>query len=350
LKPARFRAVVLAAGFGRRLRPLTDWLPKPLLPVCGKPVAIHTLEALAAAGCEATALNLHHLGEPIRRRLGDDFEGMPLTYSEEAEILGTLGALYPLREFMAGAEHLLIVNGDSLCRWPIAGLLRRHVKSRAAATFLVSKRADPKSFTGPVGVDRDGRLVSFRTAMMGEEVRPRVFAGAHVLSPRLLEGLGPGPADLIADLYVPLLVRGGHLQVYATGRRWHDLGTPRRYLLGCREWGRGEGVSRLVRRSWIAPRAKIEAGAEVKHSVIERGARVASGAVVERSLVLRGGQVSEGCRVRDSIVGFETELPPGTVLEHRLVTPERADVHPREVDSVVGGLVYSPMEGVQNAG
>jgi len=168
LKPVRFRAVVLAAGFGRRLRPLTDWLPKPLLPVCGKPVVLHTLEALAAAGCEATALNLHHLGEPIRRRLGDDFEGMPLTYSEEPEILGTLGALYPLRDFIAGAEHLLIVNGDSLCRWPLAGLLRRHVKSRPQVghdllgRFRRSIMAVSSTTTRSNHLKRGDRYVCFR--------------------------------------------------------------------------------------------------------------------------------------------------------------------------------------------
>jgi NDP-sugar pyrophosphorylase family protein len=343
LKPIRFRAVVLAAGLGRRLRPLTDWMPKPLLPVAGKPVALHTLDALVEAGCEAAAINLHHLGDPIRRRLGDAYQGMPLTYSEEPELLGTLGALYPLRDFVAGAERVVVINGDSLCRWPIVRLLKHHSKSGAQATFLVSQRADPKSFA-PVGVDRAGRLVSFRSAQQAQGVHPRVFAGAHVLSAELLQGLGPGPADLISELYSPLLVRGGHLHTSSTRRRWHDLGTPRRYLAAARDWARGMGPARCFRRSWLAPGAEVEKGASVSRSVVERDARVGRGAVIERSLILPGGRVGEGCHVRDSIVGFETELPTGTVVDRRVVTPERADMHPREVDSVVGGLVYSPME------
>jgi hypothetical protein len=120
----RFRALVLAAGRGERLRPLTDRLPKPLLPVAGQPVAAHTLARLAAAGCEAAAINLHHQGELIRKRFGGRFGAMPLTYSEEPERLGTLGALWPLRDFLAAAELVVVINGDSLCRWPVKTLLR----------------------------------------------------------------------------------------------------------------------------------------------------------------------------------------------------------------------------------
>ena len=100
MPPGRLRALVLAAGRGKRLRPLTDSTPKPLLPVAGVPILGHTLAQLAAVGCEGVAINLHHLGEAIRRRFGGDFAGMPLTYSEEPQLLGTLGALHPLRDFL----------------------------------------------------------------------------------------------------------------------------------------------------------------------------------------------------------------------------------------------------------
>src|ERR1700741_1297620 len=95
----RIRAVVLAAGLGTRLRPLTDLTPKPLLPVRGVPILGHTLAPLAAFGCEAAAVNLHYLGDQIRQRFGDAHAGMPLAWSEEPEILGTLGALYLLKDF-----------------------------------------------------------------------------------------------------------------------------------------------------------------------------------------------------------------------------------------------------------
>jgi len=104
----RIRALVLAAGLGTRLRPLTEQRPKPLLPVCGVPILGHTLRQLADFGCEAAAVNLHYLGEPIRERFGDAHAGMSLTWSEEPEILGTLGALHPLKEFFAPADLVLV--------------------------------------------------------------------------------------------------------------------------------------------------------------------------------------------------------------------------------------------------
>ncbi|HEX2644211.1 MAG TPA: sugar phosphate nucleotidyltransferase, partial [Thermoanaerobaculia bacterium] len=121
----RVRALVLAAGLGTRLRPLTDATPKPLLPVAGVPILGHTLAQLAAVGCEAVAMNLHYHGDQIRRRFGDDFAGMPITYSEEPVLLGTLGAFDPLRELFAPADLIILINGDSLCRWPLRRMIRR---------------------------------------------------------------------------------------------------------------------------------------------------------------------------------------------------------------------------------
>src|SRR5262245_15471539 len=143
----RVRAVVLAAGLGTRLRPLTATLPKPLLPVLGRPLIAWTLDRLAAAGIEATAINLHHCAGAIPDALGDRFAGMPLVYSHEPEILGTLGALHPLRDFVAPADLVVLVNGDSLCRWPFEELITRQGSPRCAqppiATLLVSASADP---------------------------------------------------------------------------------------------------------------------------------------------------------------------------------------------------------------
>src|SRR3954452_20908687 len=100
----RIRAVVLAAGLGTRLRPLTSLTPKPLLPVRGVPILGHALARLAAAGCQAAAIHLPYPGGQVRQRFGASHLGLPLTWSEEPEILGTLGALHPLKDFLAPAD------------------------------------------------------------------------------------------------------------------------------------------------------------------------------------------------------------------------------------------------------
>ena len=319
----RVRALVLAAGLGTRLRPLTADTPKPLLPIRGEPILGHTLRRLAAAGCEAAAVNLHHHGDQIRRALGTVLAGMPLTWSEEPLLLGTLGALQPLAGFFAGADLGLIVNGDSLCRWPLAALLRRHLASGAPATLLLTARADPREFGGGVAVGRAGTLLSLRPAAASprpaRDVRRCVFAGAHVLSPGLLARIAanpaPVPADIVRDLYEPLLARQpGCLATLTTGRHWHDLGTPRRFLAAALDWARAAG-----RGGWVSRAAEVSSRAAVRRASVEAGCRVAAGAVVEDSVLLPGATVGAGCEVRGSILGPGVELAAGNHVSDQVV-------------------------------
>jgi mannose-1-phosphate guanylyltransferase len=328
----RLRALVLAAGLGTRLRPLTDDLPKPLLPVLGQPLLGLTLRRLAAAGCEAAAINLHHGAGQIRRAFGSEHAGLPLTWSEEPRLLGTLGALGPLAGFFDGADLALVVNGDSLCRWPLAELVARHLATGALATLLLAARADPADFGGGVAVDRTGRLLWLRSAAGAPEdrgTRRRVFAGAHVLSRRLLQRIAAAPAaapaDFVCDLYEPLLAdQPGCLDSLTTGRRWHDLGTPRRYLAATLDW---TGVRGL----WISPAATVAPAATVRRSSLEPGARVAAEAIVEDSVLLRDARVGAGCKVRDSILGPGVELPAGDQVTSQIVVAggARVDLRPR---------------------
>ncbi len=338
----RLRALVLAAGLGTRLRPLTDDLPKPLLPVHGQPLLGLTLRRLAAAGCEAAAINLHHGAGHIRSAFGSEHAGLPLTWSEEPRLLGTLGALGPLAGFFADADLALVVNGDSLCRWPLAELLRRHLATGALATLLLAARADPAEFGGGVAVDRAGKLLYLRppgapgaTGGLGGQaadgVSPppgrgprgmprtwrRVFAGAHVLSRRVLQRIAgsatPAPADFVRDLYEPLLAeQPGCLDTLTTGRRWHDIGTPRRYLEATLDWAGARGL-------WISPAAAVAPSAAVRRSSLEAGSRVAAGAIVEDSVLLPGATVGAGCEVRGSILGAGVELPAGDHVTSQIV-------------------------------
>jgi len=347
----RIRALVLAAGHGVRLRPLTDLVPKPLLPIAGRTVLDHTLDALVDAGCEAAAVNLFHLGGKIRAHYGDAYRGMPLTWSqEEGERQGTLGALHPLKGFLGEADLVLLVNGDSLCPWPLARLIRHHRAGRALATLMLTTRVDPERFAGGVGVDREGRVQSFfkGTRERREVVRRAVFAGAHVLSPALLDRVEEGPSDIVRRLYIPLL-ESGEDGIYAvpSRRRWHDLGTPRRYLEGALDWGRGGWPGRLWRRGWTSPEATVDRGARVRESVVEPGATVGGGARVERSLVLRGARIEPGAEVRDAIVGFGVRLPGEARIDRRMINVARDGVRAEEVDSHVGGLIYTPLDVVR---
>jgi len=341
----RLRALVLAAGLGTRLRPLTELTPKPLLPVTGVPILGHTLAQLAAVGCEAVAVNLHHLGDQIRQRYGDAVAGIPITWSHEPELLGTLGAFWPLREFFAPADLVLLINGDSLCQWPLRRLVRKHLTSGAPATLLLASRPAPDSFGGGVGIDREGKIVSFwpEDTERGEVARRYVFAGAHVFTPELLEKVGPQKSDIVRNLYLPMLDEGATLQSLVTHRRWHDLGTPMRYLEAVVDWARAGWPEWMWRRTWTSPEAAIGSGAKVRASAVEAGVQVGEGAHVERSVLLPGARVGKGSVVRESILGFGAAVPPGTWVERRIVMPQGAGFAPRLDDSVVGGAVYIPI-------
>ncbi len=340
---SRPRALVLAAGYGTRLRPLTHFLPKPLLPVCGQAVAGRTLEALGQAGCEGVALNLHHLTRELKDHFGPSWHGLELTYSVEAEILGTLGALVPLRDYLGEAEAILLINGDALCEWPLEELLRRHFETGAEATMLLAGKIAAETFGGGVGIDSDGRVVQLRDGeAIGPIRRRHVFAGAHVLSPHLLSGVQPGFADIIAGLYMPLLEEGGHVASLVTNAPWHDLGNPERYLGAGLDWAR-----RLRWWSWRGREDSrpegVHPGAQVNKSMVEPDVRIEEGAQVNASLALPGARIRAGARVEGSILGPGVTLPPTASIDGRLVTRLHPAHPPEGRQTVMGELVYTPL-------
>lgn len=282
----------------------------------------------------------------IPETLGTEYEGMRLVYSEEPEILGTMGALGPLRDFFAGCDEILVVNGDSLCRWPLKRLLRTHRRSGAAASLLLARGADPRRYGGGVGIDRKGRILSLssKDRDRGEVFSRHVFAGAHVLSGELLDRVGRGPANFVPDLWKPLLEEDRRLQALVSRRRWHDLGTPERYLEGVLDWARGGYPGRWWRRSWRAQEARVADRAKVSASVLEPDVEVAADSRVARCLLLPGSRVGPGVEVRESILGPGAILPKGARVEGRLVVPQIQDQPARKGDSLIGGMVYSSLD------
>jgi NDP-sugar pyrophosphorylase family protein len=319
----RIRALVLAAGLATRLRPLTRARPKALLPVLGRPLIGETLGRLEAAGVEATAVNLHYLPDAIESELGERWGEMPLVYSREQEILGTLGALGPLRDFLGEADLIVLVNGDSLCDWPLRELVDRHLERGAFSTLLLSSSADPVDFGG-VGIDAEGRVVAFPGAPeVGDVARHLVFAGCHVFGADLLRRVPEGNACIVADLYRPGLAQGLDLGSLVSDARWHDLGTPGRYLKAVLDTLERRGAG--PRDSHLGDGVEVAPGARVLGCVLEPGARVQEGAVCEQCLILPGAVVGKGAYLRRCIVGDGVQVPPGKELSGAMVTPAAWD-------------------------
>lgn len=227
------KAMVLAAGLGIRLRPLTDSTPKPLLPLGPYPLLMWNLLLLRQHGVEDVMINLHYLGKQIQQTLGDGSQWrMHLSYSYEPVLLGTGGGIKRVEEFFEGSPFL-VLNGDTIVDLDLSRLIECHRKKEALATMAL--RDDPAvERWGVIETDEDDRVLRIhgkgRTA--GEDKVPplrRMFAGVHVLDPFMLRHVPQGGCSSIIDAYVWWLERGAMVAGYVFFGYWSDVGTPERY-------------------------------------------------------------------------------------------------------------------------
>ncbi len=223
-------AMILAAGLGTRLRPLTEQTPKPLLPVGGQPLIVWALALLRRHGVREVVVNLHHLGEQIEQALGDGSAwGLRITYSREPVILGTGGGLKQA-EPLFGGDDFLVVNGDTIMDVDLTALIARHRAEQAVATMVL--RDDPDTARwGPVTLDVHDRVMTIngRGRLGTDPTRTTMFAGAHIVSSRLLRDVPPRRDSSIIDAYVAVLAAGGRVAGFRMGGYWSDVGTPERY-------------------------------------------------------------------------------------------------------------------------
>lgn len=315
------KAMVLAAGLGLRMRPLTLLRAKPVLPVLNRPLLHWTLELLRRHGVTDVIVNLHHLPRTVRRSVGDGRTlGLRVSYSFERRILGTSGGPRKVRRFF-GDEPFLLVNGDVLFDFDLSDLVRRHAASGARATLALKAHRKVEAYggvvTGPGGFIR--ALAGLPRPAPG---RPLLFTGVHVLDPDLLDRLPPGPSDSVRDLYAPLVAEGQRLLGVRVSGAWYDFGSPSLYLasqLSMMSSGfRGAGAARLVH-----PEARVHPRARVTRSVVGAGAVVGEGAVVSGSVLWEGAEVGRGARVSASIVATGGRVGEEEAVERAVVLPAR---------------------------
>lgn len=214
-------AILLAAGLGTRLRPLTLTTPKPLIPLNGSTLIDHQIKYLANAGFKTIAINLHHLSEKIKEHCGTGKKyGVEIVYSEEKEILGTGGGIKKAASLL-GADKALVLNCDALMAVDISKLCEAF-DEKYAATMVLMKLPSEGKFN-PVKVE--GGLV---TSFGGGD---RLFTGMHIVGKKLLDALPPaGEAScVIKDGYEKLISRGDKIAAFDYDGYWNDLGTFERY-------------------------------------------------------------------------------------------------------------------------
>lgn len=230
------RAMILAAGLGTRLRPLTDTLPKPLLPIAGRPLIVWNLLLLKLHGVKEVFINLHHLGHLIERELGNGSRlGLKITYSPEPVILGTGGGLKQAEAYF-GREPFLVFNGDTLIDLNLGELMRYHHQAQAIATMVLREDLDAARW-GLVEIDQGQRVVRITGRGLPNRggTSPRMFAGVHVMHPDLLRDVPVGRESSIIDAYVRAIERGATVLGFTMSGYWSDVGTPERYAQAQRD-------------------------------------------------------------------------------------------------------------------
>jgi mannose-1-phosphate guanylyltransferase len=224
------RAMVLAAGRGTRLAPLTDTTPKPLAPAAGRPFLEHILDFLRAGGVSEVVVNLHHLGHRIADHLGDGTRfGLTIRYSWESPILDTGGGIKRAESLLAG-EPFVVMNGDSLLDLRLADVVAYHRERAGIATMVVRPDPDAAQY-GLVELDRDDRVrrVSGQPPESRGGLRGYMFPGLHVFEPAIFDWMTPGTAFSVTRVTYPRLL-AADVPVYGwvTEARWVNIDTPAR--------------------------------------------------------------------------------------------------------------------------
>jgi mannose-1-phosphate guanylyltransferase len=295
------RAVVLVGGLGTRLRPLTDTIPKQMLPIVNRPMIERVLEHLAGYGVDQAVLALGFKPDAFRDAYPDgSCGGVQVHYAIESEPLDTAGAVrFAVNEAGFDDDRVVVVNGDVLTDLDLGALVAFHERSNAEATIALHRVDDPSRY-GVVPTDEHGRVLAFVEKPTGEAPTNLINAGTYVLEPSAVARIELGRRVSIERETFPALVADATLYALDGDAYWIDAGTPETYLQA--QLDLLDGV-RGAPEPGIGDGASVAESARVTRSAIGRGVTVHDGAVVESSVVMTGSVVGPGAVVRSSIVG-----------------------------------------------
>lgn len=312
--------MILAAGFGTRLFPLTIDRTKPAIPFLGKPLVGYVAEYVARFGFKDVVVNLHHQPESVKRALGNGADyGVKIHYTlEEPKILGTAGALDNARHLLED-ETFLIVNGKIITDIDISKALDAHRKSGAIATMVLKENAKRERFTV---VETENNFVtgfgdfpekySQIKSQESETASPLMFTGIHILEPRVFDYIPRGVySDIVPTFYNPAIENGEKIGAYVTRGNWFELSTIPRYLDISLAMMDGANVC-------AGENCSISLGARVSDSVIWDNVAVESGARLKRTII------ADGVRIKAGEAFENVAIVRAEMLEHCDEIPEKA--------------------------
>jgi mannose-1-phosphate guanylyltransferase len=289
-----FAAMVLGAGLGTRLRPITDRTAKTLVPVGDAPLIEHVLRRLEAAGAPRVVVNTHHRGAEVEAYLRSRGGA---AVSPERDLLGTAGGLAHAAGLL-GAGPVVVWNGDILADVDARALAGAYALGPAAEALLVVRPLPPGE--GTVGLDEDGRVVRLRGETVRREVQGGDFAGIHVIGEGLRREL-PARGCLVGDVYLPALRRGAILRSFRHDAPFYDVGSLAGYLQANLAWLAFRGA-----RRWTAPGARVAPEVRLEQALVGDGCEVRGAGELRRCVVWPGAVATaperDAAITRDGVV------------------------------------------------
>jgi mannose-1-phosphate guanylyltransferase len=313
--------MVLTAGLGTRLSPLSGIRAKPALPVAGESLIRRILRWLRESGLTSVVLNLHHRPETIAREVGDGGDlGLAVRYSWEHPLLGSAGG--PRKALpLLDAARFLLVNGDTITNVNLSALRAEHERSQALVTMALIPNPAPEKYGG-VKVGDEGWIEGF--AAPGASGAPYHFIGAQMVEARVFADLESGiPANSVGGLYSQLLARDRRtLRAFVSNATFQDIGTPADYL------ATSLAIAALEQRGGTIPPGP--------GSIVDPTARLI------RSIVWNDAVIGPGSELTECIVADGVRVPPRSRLERMVLTPAGRDLSPGE--RLAGDAIATPLD------
>lgn len=337
-------ALVLVGGKGTRLRPLTLEIPKPLLPIVGRPMIFEIVEWLASHGVTRVVFALGYRSDAfVAAFASGSHAGVEVVTAIEPEPRDTAGGIAFAADYAGiGDERLIVINGDIITDLDLTALIAFHDRHDGSATIALTPVEDPSAF-GVVPTDGTGRVIAFiEKPAIDEAPTNLINAGTYILEPAVVAEITRDVSVSIEREVFPRLVDRGELYAMPSASYWLDTGTPERYLQAQFDVLRGHRPQVILPdhleiapgllaahdaqvlgaakgANFFGSRAILAASASVRDSVVEAGAVIEDGAQLLECVVMRGAVVGAGCVLDRLIIGPEARIGANSVISQSIV-------------------------------
>ncbi|CAI2350744.1 unnamed protein product [Caenorhabditis sp. 36 PRJEB53466] len=354
------KALILVGGYGTRLRPLTLTQPKPLVEFANKPMMLHQLEALAAAGVDTVVLAVSYRAEQLEQEMTvhADRVGVKLIFSLEEEPLGTAGPLALARKHLEGDAPFFVLNSDVICDFPFKQMIEFHKKHGREGTIAVTKVEEPSKYGVVVFDEANGKIDDF-VEKPQEYVGNKINAGLYIFNSAILDRIPLKPTSIEKEIF-PEMATSGDLYAYVLPGFWMDVGQPKDFLKGmslflnhvrttkAEELETGSNIHETAKirgnvlvdptaivgegcvigpDAVIGPRVRIEGGARIQHATILSDSTIGNYTYVSTSIIGRQCRVGSWIRMEnncvlgdDVVVKDELYMNEASVLPHKVIS------------------------------